>query len=425
MKSLRRVAPFILSAALVLSVIPPSASALGLEEAVVRTAAVHPDLRGFVIKRRSLAIEASQADLRPALSAGLELENVAGSGGYSGVDDVEATLTLAGILERGGKRAARQALAATRIDALAVEREAKELDVLAEVARRYLDLAEAQARLPMIERSLERQRELAKAARRRFQEGASPEVLALSAESAITRRALALESARRDVDLAWRTLALMWADSAPGEAPILPARSAELPALKNLETLVPGLRRSPDLRYFAEAERVQDARRRLASAGRQFDLSWQVGVRRFEATDDTALVAGITVPLGMRSRAALDESLEAENLELIASTRDATSLALETMLVRVHGEIASSISQVRALEGDILPRLSKSAAQAQRAYAAGALSYFESMQLQNEITEAEWEALSLRFAIDRKLVELQRLTGEPIVAVGRKSRETP
>lgn len=400
-----------------------NASSLSLEEAIIRTAAVHPDLRSFAARSRLLRLEGERSVLPPPMSVGIEIENVLGSGDYSGLDDSETTLTLAGILERGGKPAARRALAATRLDELAVQREAKELDVLAEVARRYLDLAEAEARLPLLSAGLERQRALAVAVRRRFQEGASPEALALSAEAEVARREAALKSAQRAIDIAWRALALMWSDSAPGETPTVVSRTRALPELQPLESLLPALRQLPDMRYFAQAERVQDARRRLAAAGRSFDLEWQLGVRRLEASGDTALVAGVSLPLGMRSRAVLDESIEGVNRELLADSRDATLASLETTLVRVHGELASAIEVIRALEADILPRLGKSAAQAGRAYSAGALSYFESMQLQNEVTQVELEVLGLRHDIDRKLIELQRLTGEPIVAGGMQNGE--
>jgi len=352
----------------------------------------------------------------PPLSVGLEIENMLGTGDYSGLAAAETTLTLAGVLERGGKPAARRALAATRLDELAVQREVKELDVLAEVARRYLDLAEVQTTLPLLTAGLERQRSLAAAVRRRFQEGASPEALALSAEAEIARREAELQRARRGAEVAWRSLALMWSDNAPGTVPEVIGRARALPELLSLETLLPSLRQLPDLRSFVQAERVQDARRRVAAAGRSFDLEWQLGVRRLEASGDTALVAGVSLPLGTRSRAALDESIEDVNRELLTSSRDTTLSALETMLVRVHGDIAAALDVIRALESEILPRLVKSAAQAERAYAAGALSYFESLQLQNEVMQVELEVLALRHDIDRKLVELQRLTGEPIVA---------
>lgn len=400
-----------------------NAAPLSLEEAIIRTAAVHPELRSFAGRGRLLRLEGERAVLSPPMSVGVEVENALGGGDYSGLDAAETTLTLAGVLERGGKVAARRALAATRLDELAVQREVKELDVLAEVARRYLDLAEAQARLPLLRAALERQRSLAAAVRRRFQEGASPEALALSAEAEVARREAQLKRAQHEIDVAWRTLALMWSDSAPGSAPEVSARLTALPELQPLEALLPALRQLPDVRYFAQAERVQDARRRVAAAGRAFDLQWQLGVRRLEASGDTALVAGLSLPLGARSRAALDESIEDVNRDLLTSSREATLAALETMLIRVHGDISAALALIRALEADILPRLGKSAAQAGRAYSAGALTYFESMQLQNEVTQVELEVLALRHDIDRKLIELQRLTGEPIVAGGMPSGE--
>jgi len=401
------------------------AAPLSLQEAIRRTAATHPQLRSFAVRNRQLELERQRAVLAPPMSIGATLENALGSGEYSGLGSAETTFTLAGVLERGDKAAARRALVTRRIDELAVQREVKELDLLAEVARRYLDLAEAQARLPLWMAAVQRQRDLAAAVRRRFAEGASPEALALSAEAELARRESELKGAQQAVEVTWGALALLWADSAPGEAPEVTARSAALPVLQPLQSLRSSIVNLPDLRFFAQAQRVQEAQRALAVAARSFDLEWQLGVRRLEASGDTALLAGVTLPLGARARAELDESIEATQGEMLAQSRDSTRLELEALLLRVHGEIAAALERVRALETAVTPRLETAAAQAGRAYAAGALSYYETLQLQNEVTRVAFEVLALRYEIDRKLVELQRLTGEPIVVATSPNGENP
>lgn len=389
--------------------LPASATDLPLNAALSRAVATHPQLRGFESRQRILELESRQAALRPPLEAGLELENLG--------TDVETTLTLAGVLELGGKRGARQALASLRIDELAIEREIKALDVLAEVARRYIDLAEAQARLPLLDSAIERQQVLAKAVRRRFNEGASPEALALAAEAELVRRETERRTAAHELDIAWRSLALMWSEREPGVAPRVQSPADILPRLRSLQEVTAELRESPDIRYFAKAERVQDARLRLAATSRSADVRWEIGVRRFDLTQDTALVAGVSVPLAQGARGAINESIEQSNRELLGMSREDALLALESTLVRVHGELASRITTLDTLGDQVLPKVAAAAAQAARAYSAGALTYHESLQIQNEVLQLEWERLALRFVIERQLVELQRLTGNPILSI--------
>src|SRR3546814_7175283 len=108
---------------------------LTLDDAFQRVANTHPNLRLFGNRRDVLEAELDRASLRPALVAGASVENAFGTGEASGLDGAEITLSLASVLERGGKLDARRTLAQSRIDAFAVEREAQRLDLLAEVAR--------------------------------------------------------------------------------------------------------------------------------------------------------------------------------------------------------------------------------------------------------------------------------------------------
>ena len=117
---------------------------LTLDAAMVRVVKQHPDLRLYHFTEQGLKAEADKAALGPAFRLNTDVENALGSGNASGFNGAEFTFSLASMFERGGKREARRALAASRIDALGLQRSAKEMDLLAEVARRYLDVFAAQ-----------------------------------------------------------------------------------------------------------------------------------------------------------------------------------------------------------------------------------------------------------------------------------------
>uniref|UniRef100_UPI002148D6B3 TolC family protein n=1 Tax=Tahibacter caeni TaxID=1453545 RepID=UPI002148D6B3 len=120
-------------------------SELALEAAFARVEAFHPDLKMFRQTAAGLASEVDRAAQKPPLTVGAELENAFGNGAAAGVGGAELSLNLASVLERGDKRAARTALARSRLDAVDNARAIKRLDLLAEVARRYLDVVAAQA----------------------------------------------------------------------------------------------------------------------------------------------------------------------------------------------------------------------------------------------------------------------------------------
>ncbi|MDV7212165.1 TolC family protein, partial [Azotobacter beijerinckii] len=135
-----------------------AADRLSLDDAFARVAATHPELRLFDSRGEVLAAERDRAALRPALVAGATVENAFGTGSASGLQGIELTLTLASVLERGGKLDARKTLARSHIDALAPEREARRLDLLAEVARRYLAMVAARRQGEIAEQDIAQRR---------------------------------------------------------------------------------------------------------------------------------------------------------------------------------------------------------------------------------------------------------------------------
>ncbi|HRN60172.1 MAG TPA: TolC family protein, partial [Chiayiivirga sp.] len=173
-----------------------AADPLTLDDAFLRVADAHPDLRLFGARHEALKAELDRSSLRPALVAGAEVENVLGTGPASGLDGAEITLSLASVLERGGKLDARRTLAQSRIDALAIEREAQRLDLLAEVARRYLAVVGAQREGELAQLDVDQRERTVAAARRRHEAGASPESVVLTAQAALARSELDRARAR-------------------------------------------------------------------------------------------------------------------------------------------------------------------------------------------------------------------------------------
>ena len=96
-----------------------------LDDAFDRVAQAHPDLRLVQARTAVLAAEHEGANQHPPWTLGAEVENALSTGDARGLDSAEFTVSLSSVLERGGKLDARRALAQSRIDTLAVQREAQ------------------------------------------------------------------------------------------------------------------------------------------------------------------------------------------------------------------------------------------------------------------------------------------------------------
>lgn len=397
---------------------------LTLDEAFARVARTHPELRLLGARRDVLAASLDRASLRPPLVVGAELENAFGSGEARGLEGTELTLTLASVLERGGKLDARRTLAQSRIDALAVERETRRLDLLAEVARRYLALVAAQKQQHIADLDIAQRQRTVAGARHRLQAGASPESVLLTAQAALARAELERARAMQRKASTRQHLAALWGERDP-QFEIAAANPLALPKLEAFAALAALLQRTPELEQFADEGRIREARLQLARSAATPDLDWRVGVRRLQASDDIALVASVSMPLGGRARAAPDIREAEAELAALEIEREAKGLALYSTLAEAHGRYLSTQLEVRRLQDDVIPKLSKAEAAAERAYRAGAISYLEWAQLQSERTGARRQQLDAALDAQGALIEIQRLTGEPFVAAPAPKESNP
>ena len=396
---------------------------LTLDDAFQRVARTHPDLQLFGPRTDQLLAERDQATLGPPLAFGAELENAFGSGTARGLEGAELTLSLAGVFERGGKLDARRTLAQQRIDALAGERELRRLDLLADTTRRYLESVVAEARITLAGAEVEQRRLTVAAARQRLQAGASPESVLLTAQAALARAELEQARALQQAGSHRRRLAALWGEREPSFE-LARADVYDLPELGSTQVLADLLEASPELARLADDRRIAEARLQLARASGSADLDWQVGVRRLQAEGDTALVAGFSMPLGSRGRA-MPGIREAEAaLAGVEVEREARGLGLYTTLLDAHGRYTSAQLETRRLGADVLPRLRRAADAAGRAWRAGAISYLEWAQLQSEHAAVAQRRLDAALEGRLALVEIQRLTGQPIVASPAPSEGT-
>ena len=388
---------------------------LTLDDAFARVARTHPELRLFGARGDVLAAERDRAALRPPLVAGATIENALGTGSYSGLRGAELTLTLASVLERGGKLDARRTLAQTRIDALAVERETRRLDLLADVARRYLAIVAAQKQREIAGLDITQRQRAVAGARQRLQAGASPESVVLTAQAALARAELASVRTVQQEVAARQHLAALWGEKAP-RFTVVAGDPLVLPSVEDAATLAALLERTPELTHFADERRIREARLQLARTSATPDMEWQVGLRRLQASADTALVGSVSMPLGARRRAEPEIRAAEADLAAVEIEREAKGLALYSTLTEAHGRYQVAQMEVQRLRDDVLPKLSRAEAAAERAYRAGAISYLEWAQLQSERTYARRQQLDVAIDAQRALIELQRLTGQAFVA---------
>jgi cobalt-zinc-cadmium efflux system outer membrane protein len=401
-----------------------AAEPLSLERAFERTILSHPDLAVLRLTADGLAAERDRVSLRPALAIGASIENVLGSGAAAGVDGAELTLSLASLLERGGKREARIAVVDARLHATDLLRVGQQLDLLAEVARRYLDLLAAQSGALFLRDELARRETIVEATKRRFEAGAIPESIPMAAEAARLRTLGEVERAQRAERLAARRLALSWGDAEP-DFSVAEGNLGTMPVVPDYVDLTRRLAHAPELQRFAHEARLREARLQLARTARSPDLQWELGVRRLPTDRDWGLVGSVSIPLGSVARARPEIRAADAELSALQFERDAQARTLMATLADAWGRLDEAVATARAIDERLLPQLQRADAAAERAWRAGAISYLDWAQLQSEISAARRERLDAGLAAHRARIELQRLTGESFGFAAAHQESTP
>lgn len=396
----------------------PAAAPLTLQQAVGAALQGNPQLQTFAFQFRAGDARTQQAGLRPAPEVSVDLENVAGSGEMRGVDAAEATFALSQVVELGGKREARIGAAQTGRDTLDIERQAAQLDVLAEVTRRFIAVAQRQQRVQLARSAAEFAVKTVAASERRVNAAKAPHAELDRARIARDRYRLEERAAEVDLDTARKQLAATWGESQPvidghliGE---VQADLFALPPSGDFAELVTRLAANPDFLRFASATRLRDAELRLAASQRKPDVTLAAGVRRLEASNDQALVASLSIPLFSGRRA---ESFIAEaqaNRELVDAERHVAEVKAQATLYELHQQLMRAVQEARSLQDDIRPRSAEALKETEYAYARGRYSYLELVDAQREYLAVQAALIEAAAGAHTLRAEIERLTNAPL-----------
>jgi cobalt-zinc-cadmium efflux system outer membrane protein len=386
---------------------------LTLTKALSRTVAQNPSLRVFNFRLQGLEGRRLTANQAPAYEAGLEVENALGSGALQGVDGAEYTLSLSSVIELGGKRRARIGAVSSRYDLVEAEREAETLDVLGQVTQRYVAALALQEKLALAAQAVELSEATLNTVTGRAKRGAAPDAEVLRAKAALTQNRIVHSTLQTEYEKRKMALASLW-----GETRVdfhrLQGDLFRFEAGEPFEVLYQLASESPMIRVYASERRMRDAEIQLVKSQSESDIRWQVGARRFEETGDTALVAGVSMPLfaGRRNRGEVQAATAAR--DEVEYRQQSALLQLHSLLFEAYHTRQQNIAAVEQLRDAVLPDLTRALELTQKAYERGRYSYVEWTAAQRELLSAR-EALVEAAAtalLNQALIE--QLTAQPM-----------
>ncbi|MGD9597558.1 MAG: TolC family protein [Steroidobacteraceae bacterium] len=390
-----------------------SRAALTLERAVELAMRRNPELAASVFELTAGQARVAQAALRANPELALEFENFAGSGAAHGTDALETTLSLSQVIELGGKRGRRVGAARAAFDLVGVEQQARQLDVLAQVTTRFIDVVALQERVRFAGHSRDLAQRTLDAIAARVTAGRTPEAERSRARIALLRVEIDERQAHSALRGARRALASLWGEAEPrfGTAR---ADLYALPPVAPLAELEARIGRNPDIARFASEARLREAELALARAGARPNLALGLGVRRLGETSDTALVAGFSMALPAfgRNQGTIREA-EARISQSTAA-REAALIRVRSTLFGLYEQMVAVRDRGDALRDRAVPQARIALEQTRYGYDRGRFSFLELVTAQQELLELEAAAIDAATDYHRLLAELERITSEPL-----------
>ncbi len=391
-----------------------SGTMLSLETAIKRALSKNPEIQVYRFREIGLSGLVQAANMRPQFELSAEAENFAGSGDFDGSDSAEFTLALSSVIELGGKRMARVAAVSARQRVLDDERQAQALDLLGEVTRRYVDVAATQARLELAVSARAMAQEVVRSVARRSEAGAAPEAELFRARAQFAQAKLVVSKMQNRLRASRLALSVLWGDVHPDFVRVA-GNLHNLGGVGDFDSLLQRAVQNPAIEVFASEERLREAEYQLAKSQSGSNIDWSLGVRQFQDTDDTALVALFSVPLysGKQNSAALQSARAAR--DEVSTRRESAILNLRTRLFDAYQQRKLGIETANSLQVDIIPVLSQALKQTQLAYENGRYGYQEWAAAQQELMSAEYALIAAAASALQSGATIEQLTSEPLL----------
>jgi cobalt-zinc-cadmium efflux system outer membrane protein len=374
----------------------PPPRVITAEACLARAADRSLTLQAGVSRTQAAAHLAQQAARRPNPRLGAEVENIAGSGGQSGIRAAETTLSLAQEIELGDKRRHRTAAAAAAAAVRRADEATERQTLLAEVRLAAVAVLAAQERVRCAEDILQLARETESVALAREAAGKTAALETERARAETARAALDVEERQAEQREAVYALAQAIGEREPSFDRVsgaLGAPPAELPALDALALQAAS---HPALLAADAQAQALHAHARSALADGTPNLDVAAGVRRYEENDGYGLVAGVSIELPVSNRnrdAARAAEAEAEAAGLEAA---AARVKNEAELRKLYARLLALAAKDARLRGAVLPSVERALALVMQAHQQGKAGYLDVLEARRAVAEAKLSLIDTR-----------------------------
>ena len=382
---------------------------LSLADSLRRAGVQNPSLLAQGYDERAAEARIEQAGLQPNPTLEVAFENLAGTGSLRGIRGLEATVQASRLIERGGKRDKRVALATREREMAAKEFAVRRNEILEATATAYVRALSAKQSLELAAEPLRLARETVAAVEGRVNAGAASPAEAARARASLAIATAEFSRAEAGFNTARTELAANWG-GAPEDVPTLLGALRIPGVLPSHEELMTRLARHPRL----DMQQTLIAGRRATLALEQSqavqDFSIGGGVRFLRDGSDAALVAVFSMPIPVRNRNQGNIRAAREALAGAEQTVRALEVELRAAFTAAWQNLSSSHRAAQNLTRQALPATEEAYRTVRSAYELGQLPLIDVLDAQRALVAIRREILDTEADYALALARINALT---------------
>lgn len=383
-----------------------------LDQAVASALQNAPEIAGSnaLNKAADAARRQSTAWQNPQLA--IEAENIGGSGPYKGYDSAEATITVAQLVEIGGKRSARRSVA-EREQALAqLDQKNEILNVVRQVKIAFAKASAAQERLKLARQQSKLSDDIFAGVKRRVDAAADPLYQKNKARIAQASSNIALKRSEREQETALEILGQLTGSKVERVDTSTFYKLEEPAQLRTIES---------DLVITREDLEVEKSKAAYAleRANAVPDPTITAGMRNLREDDENAFVVGLSFPIPVLN---LNRgNIQKAGYEIAArdAERQQTIRNAKTEIMERQKLLSDAYQEAKALQEDILPEAEAALKDARRGYSSGAFAYLDVLDAQRTLFESKTAYLDALLEYQANQAEVEYLTA-PVNSMEKK-----
>jgi cobalt-zinc-cadmium efflux system outer membrane protein len=388
---------------------PPSAGGdvLTLDEALADAGVTTPLTLAAEAGVGAAEAGRSVAKLRPNPSVSVDTENALGTGPYRGLDESDTTVAFALPVELGGKRSARIAVADAKIRRAHVDLAVAEADRRLAVTEAYVAAIASERRAAVAAAQVAVTTENLRIARDRVMVGANSPIDEQRAALEQVRATTEAETARLTAAATRATLVQYVGD---GARTALDQRWFDVATGGAQGPTVPvDARGTLALAAAAADTAAAEAGLRLARSQRVPDLTLTAGTRRLEASNDQAMVFGVSVPLPLFNGGKAAVTQAARERDRADAQGRIALFEAERAIAVAQADRDRTATAVRASE-PALAAATEAARIARVGYAEGKFDQLILLDAERTLLDTRRAGIDARAAYHDAVARLERLT---------------